>query len=174
MSAPIAAAIGSSISQTCEAPAFDAAFVVRPTDQTPFADLPLAWFAVFEERVRTAEPAGDAPPLSWRPSIDATRHAADVAQIREHIRAGDTYQVNHTFRLSAPFDGDAAGLYAGRTWLAKGGPGVAAGLGALYLGGFGASHPLAKKIGAWPAVLSVAAASAGASWAAVDTKDGRR
>lgn len=68
----------------------------------------------------------------------------------------------------------AAGLYAGRTWLAKGGPGVAGALGALYLGGFGASHPLAKKIGAWPAVLSVAAASAGASWAAVDTKDGRR
>lgn len=62
----------------------------------------------------------------------------------------------------------AAGVYAGRTWLAKGGPAVAGGLAALYLGGFGASHPLAKKIGAWPAVFAVTAASAGASYALCD------
>ncbi|MCK6095385.1 hypothetical protein KZX06_05330 [Micrococcus sp. EYE_162] len=68
----------------------------------------------------------------------------------------------------------AAGGYAGRTWLAKGGPGVAGALSALYLGGFGASHPLAKRIGAWPAVLSVAGASALGSWALVDRKAGRR
>lgn len=61
-----------------------------------------------------------------------------------------------------------AGAYAGRTWLKKRGPATAAVLSALYIGGFGASHPLAKKIGAWPAVLSVTAASAGASWALVD------
>lgn len=60
------------------------------------------------------------------------------------------------------------GAYAGRTWLKKRGPATAAVLSALYIGGFGASHPLAKKIGAWPAVLSVTAASAGASWALVD------
>jgi len=41
---------------------------------------------------------------------------------------------------------------------------------ATYLGGFGASHPLAKKIGAWPAVLSVAGVSALASWALSDRK----
>ena len=40
----------------------------------------------------------------------------------------------------------AAGLYAGRTWLAKRGPAVAGGLAALYLGGFGASHPLASHV----------------------------
>jgi hypothetical protein len=64
----------------------------------------------------------------------------------------------------------AAGLYAGRTWLAKRGPAVTAALSALYLLGFGASHPLAKKIGAWPSVLVVTAVSAGASWAVVDRK----
>lgn len=64
----------------------------------------------------------------------------------------------------------AAGLYAARTWLAKRGPGVAGGLGALYLAGFGASHPLAKKIGAWPSVLAVTALSAGASWFLVDAE----
>ncbi len=64
----------------------------------------------------------------------------------------------------------AAGLLAGRTWLAKGGPAVAGGLAALYLGGFGVSHPLAKKIGAWPAVLAVTAAAAGASKVLVDAQ----
>lgn len=61
-----------------------------------------------------------------------------------------------------------AGAYAGRTWLARRGPGVTAALSALYVLGFGASHPLAKKIGAWPSVLAVTAASAAASWALVD------
>jgi len=64
----------------------------------------------------------------------------------------------------------AAGAYAGRTWLAKGGPGVTVGLSALYVLGFGLSHPLAKKIGAWPSVLAVTAVSAAASWALVDRR----
>ena len=64
----------------------------------------------------------------------------------------------------------AAGLYAGRTWVAKVGGAGAAGLAAVYLGGFGASHPLAKKIGAWPSVLAVAAVSAAASWAVADRR----
>jgi hypothetical protein len=62
----------------------------------------------------------------------------------------------------------AAGVYAGRTWLAKSGPVGTAALSALYLGGFGASHPLAKKIGAWPSVLTVAAVSAGAAYLVAD------
>lgn len=57
----------------------------------------------------------------------------------------------------------AAGLYAGRTWLARRGPATAAALGAAYVLGFGLSHPLAKKIGSWPAVLTVTAAAAGAA-----------
>jgi hypothetical protein len=46
-------------------------------------------------------------------------------------------------------------------WRTAAGTGAAAGLAALYLGGLGVSHPLAKKIGAWPSVLAVAALSAG-------------
>ncbi|MDF0530146.1 hypothetical protein P0W64_06715 [Tsukamurella sp. 8F] len=64
----------------------------------------------------------------------------------------------------------AAGAYAGRSWLVKGGPATAAGLAAVYLGGFGASHPLAKKIGAWPAVFAVATASAAASYTLSDRR----
>ena len=64
----------------------------------------------------------------------------------------------------------AAGVFAGRTWLATRGPAMTAALGAVYLLGFGASHPLAKRIGAWPSVLTVPAVSAGASWALVDRR----
>ena len=61
----------------------------------------------------------------------------------------------------------AAGVTAGRSWLRRG-PAVTACLSAAYLGAFGVSHPLAKKIGPWPAVLTVTAAAAGASYLLVD------
>jgi hypothetical protein len=64
----------------------------------------------------------------------------------------------------------AAGAYAGRTWLAKSGIGTTAALGATYLLGFGLSHPLAKKIGPWPSVLTVAATAAGASHFLADSR----
>ena len=63
----------------------------------------------------------------------------------------------------------AAGAYAARTWNAKTGALGAAGLVAAYLGAFGLSHPLAKKIGAWPSVLTVTALAAGAA-AVADSK----
>jgi hypothetical protein len=64
----------------------------------------------------------------------------------------------------------AGGLYLGRRWRAEVGPGVAALLLGTYLAGFGASHPLAKRIGAWPSVLSVASLSACASAALADRR----
>jgi hypothetical protein len=38
----------------------------------------------------------------------------------------------------------------------------------VYAAGLGLSHPLAKKIGAWPSVLAVSAAASGASYALGD------
>jgi hypothetical protein len=64
----------------------------------------------------------------------------------------------------------AAGAWCTRSWLRSAGPAGAAALLAVYLGGFGASHPLAKKIGAWPSVLGVAAVSGMASWAVADRR----
>ena len=55
----------------------------------------------------------------------------------------------------------AAGIYSARTWYARKGPLATAGLLGTYIGAFGASHPAAKKIGAWPAVLSVTAVASG-------------
>ncbi|MFW0782966.1 hypothetical protein AAFP35_00465 [Gordonia sp. CPCC 206044] len=57
-----------------------------------------------------------------------------------------------------------AGAWCTRQW-ARQTPAAAAGLLAGYLGAFGLSHPLAKKIGAWPSVLTVTAATAGAAQA---------
>lgn len=61
----------------------------------------------------------------------------------------------------------AAGAAATSQWLKKG-PVVAGSLLGGYLFAFGASHPLAKKIGAWPAVFTVTAAAAGATYAVAD------
>ncbi|WP_328538537.1 hypothetical protein [Streptomyces sp. NBC_00344] len=54
----------------------------------------------------------------------------------------------------------AAGAVAARQWQQQAGTGKALALTGVYLAAFGGSHPLAKRIGAWPAVFSVAGAMA--------------
>jgi hypothetical protein len=56
-----------------------------------------------------------------------------------------------------------AGAWCAREWARRSGGVTAAGLSALYLTAMGGSHPLAKKLGPWPSVLTVAAVTAGAS-----------
>jgi para-aminobenzoate synthetase/4-amino-4-deoxychorismate lyase len=99
------------------APALDPSLAVNdraPAD--PFADLPPAWFAVFDDAERSAGGMAtggpDAVPETvWRPSISRERFDASVETIREHIRAGDTYQVNYTLRLRALLESDPLALY---------------------------------------------------------------
>ena len=55
-------------------------------------------------------------------------------------------------------------------WRRRGGLPVAGGLLGVYAGAFVGSHLLAKRIGAWPSVLAVAAATAGASWVLADRR----
>lgn len=64
------------------------------------------------------------------------------------------------------------GAAAFETWRRRSGPGTAVALTGVYVGAFGLSHPLAKKIGAWPAVLSVTAATAAVAVAANDRAEG--
>ena len=59
---------------------------------------------------------------------------------------------------------------AARQWYAVGGAPLAAGLTATFWTAMGVSHPLAKKVGTWPSVLGVAAASAGAAWVLSDRR----
>jgi hypothetical protein len=56
-----------------------------------------------------------------------------------------------------------AGVASARGWARAGGPGAAAALTALYAAAMGGSHPLAKRLGPWPSVLAVTAATAAAS-----------
>ncbi len=64
----------------------------------------------------------------------------------------------------------AGGVVAGREWARHTSPAVTGALLATYLGAFGLSHPLARRIGAWPAVLAVAALTAAVSYAAADRR----
>lgn len=92
------------------APAMDAALVVRPAD-----DFPPAWFGLYPEPDSIdlpPPPAGTAggggtAELAWTPSISEEDYRRAIARIRQYIRAGDTYQVNYSFRLRAAFAGDA-------------------------------------------------------------------
>lgn len=61
-------------------------------------------------------------------------------------------------------------IWAARTWTARDGVSTAVGLSALYMAAFGASHPLAKRIGSWPAVLLATAVASGAAYAVSDRK----
>ncbi|MGW5668365.1 hypothetical protein [Micromonospora sp. NPDC003776] len=64
----------------------------------------------------------------------------------------------------------AGGVVAGRKWARRTSPAVTAALVATYVGAFGLSHPLARRIGAWPSVLAVAALTAAASYALADRR----
>jgi para-aminobenzoate synthetase / 4-amino-4-deoxychorismate lyase len=94
------------------APGINPALAVRGGSEATFGPLPLACFGVFE----SCRPASELPAAGytlgeWAPAVDATHHARDVQLIREQIRQGNVYQVNHTFRLTAPFAGDPLSFY---------------------------------------------------------------
>lgn len=62
----------------------------------------------------------------------------------------------------------AVGSVCGWSWWSSSGPGVMGTLLGVYAAAFGGSHPLAKKIGAWPSVLAVAAVASGAAYTLAD------
>lgn len=85
------------------APAFDPALAAH----APREGLPLAWFGVYNgpdpaipEARATAYRLG-----AWEPLVSEEAYRAAFAAIRERIAAGDTYQVNYTFPMRAPFMG---------------------------------------------------------------------
>jgi hypothetical protein len=53
-----------------------------------------------------------------------------------------------------------AGAVCARQWRQRSGRLAAAGLGMVYTAAMGGSHPLAKRLGAWPSVVTVSAAMA--------------
>jgi hypothetical protein len=67
----------------------------------------------------------------------------------------------------------AAGAACARSWLRSSGPGVMGLLLGTYAAAMGGSHPLAKKLGAWPSVLAVSAVASGASYALADRSEAK-
>jgi len=89
------------------APAFDSALAVHEPDE-----FPLAWAAVFRGSIESAdEAAGSFVASEWAPKIARSEYEAAVERIRELIAAGDTYQVNYSFPLTASFSGDSYAWY---------------------------------------------------------------
>ena len=84
----------------------------------PNLDTPLIWMGVFGE----PEPFDDIHFAQWSTdafAVENLRHdltredyIEQVKRIREHIRAGDVYQINHTFKQTFDFDGSPLALFA--------------------------------------------------------------
>ncbi|MFC3689715.1 hypothetical protein [Aquipuribacter hungaricus] len=64
----------------------------------------------------------------------------------------------------------AGAAWCGRHWVRRQGPVTATALLVGYAGGFVGSHLLAREIGAWPSVLTVAGAVGAAAWVASDRR----
>jgi para-aminobenzoate synthetase/4-amino-4-deoxychorismate lyase len=96
------------------APAFDPAFRVRPPDGGVASRCPPAWFALFEERraVPPPEVGAEYALAAWEPTVTAAEYDAAIAAVKERIAAGDTYQVNYSFRLRSRLQGDPRSFYA--------------------------------------------------------------
>jgi para-aminobenzoate synthetase/4-amino-4-deoxychorismate lyase len=76
---------------------------------------PLVWFGLCDEPARVSpvtspDAVPEGPP--WQPDWTDAEHARAVATVREHIAAGNTYQVNLTDRIRTAAAGDPEALYA--------------------------------------------------------------
>lgn len=79
-------------------PAFDDALVVN-IDTSGF---PLLWFGIYDEPIHEQQPKERSLPiLSWEPTVSDDEYKRAIAQIKQLIANGDTYQVNYTFRQHA-------------------------------------------------------------------------
>ncbi len=91
------------------APAFDAHLRVPG----PQSAMPLLWFGLYPARRSVSPPDGRGAYRTgaWEPSIEQASYREAIDLIRKHICRGDTYQVNYTYRLQAPVEGDLAVWY---------------------------------------------------------------
>jgi para-aminobenzoate synthetase / 4-amino-4-deoxychorismate lyase len=93
-------------------PAFDPALQTHQ----PHPGLPLLWFGLYP--APTIHDTLPPPPENsvyqlgaWHASQSEAAYADALHQIKQAIARGETYQVNHTFRLTAEFAGDPYALF---------------------------------------------------------------
>jgi para-aminobenzoate synthetase/4-amino-4-deoxychorismate lyase len=87
------------------APAFDSALAVKEDGA-----FPLVWFGLYEKPEEVSLPPMQAShqdyPLTWQSSVRRDAYKNAIEKIKHYIEAGDTYQVNFTFRLRSLFTDD--------------------------------------------------------------------
>ncbi len=85
-------------------PAFDPAL----TAHAP-GDFPLVWFGLYDTPSSEEIPdsSGAYTVGAWEPLVSQGDYGLAIERIHEHLAAGDTYQVNYTFPMTASFQGDA-------------------------------------------------------------------
>ena len=109
--------------------AYEAAGAFDPALATRCGDgFPLLWFGLYgapvvlDDSALQSGPAADR--LDWAAGIPQHDYLAAIDRIRRYIAAGDTYQVNYTFRLKSRIVGDPWDLF--RSLIRAQGPGFSA------------------------------------------------
>ncbi|MBO1347946.1 MAG: aminodeoxychorismate synthase component I [Hormoscilla sp. GUM202] len=89
------------------APAFEESLHTHSLDS-----FPLLWFGLYQkpEVIQLPEAYGNYH-LNWYPSVSREAYDRALATIKEQIARGETYQVNYTLRLHAPFAGNPYSLF---------------------------------------------------------------
>jgi para-aminobenzoate synthetase / 4-amino-4-deoxychorismate lyase len=87
-----------------------------PVLALPDNQLPLVWFGIFPRdritRLDAIAAGPDEPRAAWTATLAHERYLEAIHLIRARIEAGETYQINFTWRLTSPFDGDPLPLFA--------------------------------------------------------------
>ncbi|MFC1650650.1 aminodeoxychorismate synthase component I [Candidatus Latescibacterota bacterium] len=92
------------------APAFDDALSAKSPDA-----FPLLWFGIYSQpEIIENSPFSKSSSYSFGeliPSISKEKYVNTFDRIKKLIAAGDTYQVNYTYRLNTTFKGDSYALF---------------------------------------------------------------
>ena len=96
--------------------AYEAASALNPDlpSAPPAEGLPLAWFALFQERFSVEAGVGlsaTSADVVLVPAKTLEEYIDDVERLREYVAAGDCYQVNHTFPMQGVYSGNLRELY---------------------------------------------------------------
>lgn len=80
-----------------------------------YGPVPLLWFGLYEgfercESIGIEEASADMN-IEWRSSISEDRFKRAIKHIRSYISAGETYQVNFSYRLRAKLNVEASSLF---------------------------------------------------------------
>lgn len=97
-------------------PAFDYALKVK---QKEIQNVPLLWFALFKksQTIQLPKPKKTSTYFgNWQQTVTKDEYRKAIGKVKEHIRAGDTYQVNYTMRQRADFSGDYWDFFCELAW----------------------------------------------------------